>query len=322
LKNNNVIVKIRLLLILFIFTKFFSFGFAQELQNKSVEGIVSSRDPESIEETREQQFLFLIDEAYLQEKGLWQLTLGTEYWSHQRESESEMDDGTPETTTQTRNLWRSYAEVEYGLADWLQLEFEVPYSHLSQDTTEDDGSSTSSEHLSEWGIEDVSAGLAVRLMKEEDDIWWKPTLSFWGEAKMPTGDWEKGLGTDRWGWETGAAASKFLTEQYIVHLSLSLGQTQNALEAGESESADETEIEYGAAFVYRPTDKLEWILETVVESEREKTEEGTHWTDYWYLVPGVRYALNDGVEIGLGSPVGLTSESYDWGVIGKMIFEW
>ena len=76
-----------------------------------------------------QQFTFMSQEAYTQEKDSWQVSFTSQYLD--RKTSRESDDVT--LTSQ----WEWTAEVEYGLTDWLQFEAEIPFTHVKHKTTED-----------------------------------------------------------------------------------------------------------------------------------------------------------------------------------------
>jgi len=277
---------------------------------------------EKDEEFEEQQFLFMMEEAYTQKKGEWQVIFTAQYMDGKKSREVEYEDEEKEDKLKIRDEWRWIAEIEYGILDWLQLEVEIPLAYVDQRTikeSEDSGRTISD--LKKGGLSDINACLRARLLKEDVDQWWLPTVSAGFEVIFPTGNWEEGLGTDRYGWEGKLAISKVI-DKFVVHLNGGMGRTDNAKEEGETENIDEQEFECGAALVYRPTDRLDFICETLAGFEEEKTAGGKNYETEFYLTPGIRYKLFKDFEIGAGVPVGLTYASSDWGIMTKAQYEW
>ncbi len=264
---------------------------------------------EAQEEFEGQQFLFLITEGYNQEEGELQLSFTSQYMDRQRSREGD--------EVKTKNQWEWVTAVEYGFSDWLEFEVEIPFANINRQTTED-GETT---NLNETGIGDIRTGVRIRLFGEEQDKWWSHTLSAGLELSWPSGDWRKDLGTDRYGWETNLVLSKTL-DKWAYHLSAGFGMIDDAREEGESAKMDVEEFELGGALVYSLTDRWDVICELLAESEREKLSTSESRGTEFYVVPGVGYKLFKGFEMGIAIPIGLTNESYDWGMITKIQYEW
>ncbi len=259
------------------------------------------------DEASEQQFLFFMEEAYTQEAQEVQISLFS-YFQDEQQAPGE---------SESYSRWVAGAEIEYGLTDWLQIEFEAPYLHRRVD---DDG-----DEQSETGWGDSEIGVSA-LLHREGAAWWDATVSVSVEAMIPTGDYRKGLGADRTGWGLAIAASKCL-DDVVIHLGAGMEWVNDAkeVEIGDdpdnAETSDLEEFACGAALVHRTTDTLESILELTAEFETERGDDGTEHETEVYLTPGFRYALDDDVEIGLGLPIGLTDDAYDWGLFARIILE-
>ena len=208
-------------------------------------------------ELKGQEFLFMTEEAYLQEKGEWQVSFSSLY--RDRKTTKEDDE------INLEDMWQLSTEIEYGLSDWLQIEVEIPFLYIDKKTTEDSEVS----HFDESGLGDIETGISIRLFEEDEDLWWAHTVSAGFGIAWPSGDWKKGFGTDRFGWEAGLSISKML-EQWAYHLSGGFGIVDEARERGESSRTDIHEFELGVALVYRPTEKLDLICESFAEYEQEK----------------------------------------------------
>lgn len=220
-----------------------------------------------------QQFLFYIEEAYIQEMGEPQVGFSFEKWKNEEDNfeakSSQID-----------------LEFEYGILEWMQLEINLPY--LSSETK------SYGKKISNSGIGDISAGLGFMLSKEESDKL-IPTISAGLEIILPTGEWKKGLGTGGFGLETGFAASKSFDDIYI-HFNAGYARILSAESA--SGSFDIDEIEIGSALVYKPEGRFEFIFEAGLEIEKENGESETEK----FIVPGIRYELIKNLEVGLGVP--------------------
>ena len=256
-----------------------------------------------------QQFTFMSQEAYTQEKDSWQVSFTSQYLD--RKTSRESDDVT--LTSQ----WEWTAEVEYGLTDWLQFEAEIPFTHVKHKTTED-GEST---HISETDIGDVETGVRIRLFGEDRDVWWSHTVSAGFVVIWPSASWREDFGADRFGVEASLAMSKTY-DNWAYHLSGGFGLTDDTREQGESSKTDVEAFELGAALVYSPTDKTDFIGELSAEFEREKTNRSENSDTEFYFIPGIKYEPVEDLEAGIGVPIGLTACSYDWGFIAKIQYEW
>lgn len=277
---------------------------------------------EEEEKYEEQQFLFMMEEAYTQEKGEWQAGFTSQYLDGKKSREVEHEDGEREDKLKIKDEWQWIAEIEYGVVDWLQLEVEIPFVYVDKRTIkESENGGRTVTDLKSTGIGDISGGIGIRLLKEDVDKWWFPTISTGFEVIFPTGNWKKDLGTDKFGWEAKIALSKAI-DQFVIHLTGAIGITNNAREEGEAGEKDVKEFEYGAALVYRPEDRLDFIFEAFAEFEEEESEGNKNYETEFHVTPGVRYELFEDFEIGAGIPIGLTHESYDWGFITKVQYEW
>lgn len=263
---------------------------------------------ETEEDSEGHQFLFIIEDAYTQEKDQWQLSFTSQYMD--REITKEDDE------VKIKDQWEWVMEAEYGLSECFQFTLEVPFGSVDKKTIEDDETT----RLNKSGIGDIETGIKIKL-SEEGDQWWEPTVSLGFGVSWPTGDWKRDLGTDSYGWETNLLLSK-TTDKWAYHLSGGFGMTNHAREQGESETSDIEEFEVGGALVYMATDRLDLICELLAEFEKEKTGSDTNHEKEIYVVPGFGYELFDDFEMGIGVPIGLTNASYDWGIIAKIQYEW
>ena len=273
-----------------------------------------------------QQFLFMNNNAYNQEKNEWQATFTTQYLSRQKSREVEYEeDGTRVDTLKIRNELQWVAELEYGLTDWLQVQIEMPYRHVEKKTIEEseDGDS-STERLNRTSLSDVTAGFQIGLFKEDQGKWWLPTLAIESNATLPTGNWKNDMGSGRYGFDAGILLSKTI-DKFTVHANVGGGYVDGSREQGSSSRTHQRNVGTGLSLVYQPTERLDLICELTKDTQRQNKPtgfKGSSRETEVYITPGIGYKLKNNTEIGLGVPIGLTYESYRWGIMGKILFEW
>lgn len=260
------------------------------------------------EEPEGQQFLFMNENAYTQEKDQWQLSFTSQYLDRKKTRDND--------EVIIKDQWQWVTEAEYGLSDWFQINLEVPLLSVHKVTIEDG----EALRLDKAGIGDVETGIRIRLI-EEDDQWWQSTVSVGFGLSWPTGRWKPDLGTDSYGWETNLLFSK-TTNKWAYHLSGGFGMTNDAREQGESEKIDIEEFEVGGALVCGIADRLDIICELFSEFEKEKAGSSVSHETEFYIAPGFGYELFENFEVGFGVPIGLTNASYDWSFIAQVQYEW
>ena len=256
------------------------------------------------DEYAEQDFLFLLEEAYTQDQGEWQFSLSLGYFDNLEEEETDEQAVVDKRT----DLWAGLLGVEYGITDRLQIELELPY--LRQEIEEADETSRDS------GIGDVEFALGYALIEEQRNA---PQLTAGLEVVAPTGDEDNGLGAGAWGWGPFVALSKQVIPKLYLHANLAYQMTNDAEEDGEKQ--DERELEYGIAAVYQPTDELDLILELVGAYEKEKNDEATEHSNALQLVPGIKYEMENELQVGAAVVVGLNNDTFDIGGMVKLQYE-
>ncbi len=282
-------------------------------------GIGSSSIVMADEEGEGQEFLYMLEEGYVMERGKYGVSLSAQYMDGKKSREVEYEGGDREDTLKIKGEWCWVFGVEYGFLDWLTIEVETPFVHIDKTTSKEEDSRTVTE-LDKTGIGDVEVGFKVRVFENDKDSY-IPATSLGFKMSLPTGNWKKDLGSDHLGFELGLALSKTL-EKFAYHLNLAGGYVDNAREEGESGKIDEVELECGIGLVYMPSENLDLIGEVYAEFEREYIAGEYNYGTKIYLVPGIAYEFEEfmgGLDIGVGVPIGLTYESYDWGVILKVM---
>ena len=272
-------------------------------------GVNAQQDPDRWT----QEFLFMLDDAYTQAAGQWQVSFEGGYLQNKRTSERR---GGAPVTTDTDELWQAAAKVAFGLTDAIQANLYVPYGYIDTQATGPGG--TQSVSRSDFG--DATAGLTFKLM-DQDHNNWLPTLAVTATAVFPTSDKDSGMGKDAYGWRAGLAASKAV-DDFFWHGNVAYGRSDDTREFGQNYTADEKVFSCGAALVFSPTREYDLICETYAEFETEDSMLETEHRMSWYLAPGAKLHVSETTDVGFSVPVGLRGDTYDWGIIAKVLFEW
>ncbi|WP_108812098.1 transporter [Sphingorhabdus sp. Alg231-15] len=219
-----------------------------------------------------QEILFLLEEAYTQEKGEWQIGA----------SLNQSLEGPDE------RAWE--LEVEYGITNRLQLFVELPFVDSVNNT---------------GGIGDPEIGLDYALMKDTGGN--IPEFTVGAAIMLPTGDNDNGPGMGGFGYQLSARISKALASGIFVHGLAEYEAVPDARQDGADLSL--REYGFGAGFAYAPIDDLYLITEYLWAKEREKQNGFTETEVEQLLSFGVTYEFANDISIGLGGAVGLNSDS-------------
>lgn len=177
------------------------------------------------------------------------------------------------------------AEVIYGLTDQIQLFAEVPF--LIVDPNND------SNHV---GVGDVSLGITYNFVQERNYA-----LGLRGTVTLPTGDENRDLGGGQFTYAP-AFQSAFRVGDGEIYASIGgiFGDNHPDL------------LTYSIAGAY-PWRGFVGVVELSGLT-------GNH-TDVLYATPGIYWTGHEGIELGVGVPIGLTHDSDDFQVIVKFVFE-
>jgi len=176
-------------------------------------------------------------------------------------------------------------EVIYGLTDTWQVSAEVPYVWINPDDGDDHN-----------GVGDIELAIGYNFIQERD---YAAAVNF--KVALPTGDEDRDLGSGQF--------------RYIPQL-------QGAMRAGPVELYGTVGMEFGDEhddiFTYSvaaayPIEKFIPLIEL--------TGEAGNGEDVLYATPGVYWTGIEGMEFGLGVPIGITDDSADYQVILKFVFE-
>ncbi len=219
-----------------------------------------------------QEILFLLEEAYTQEKSEWQIGA----------SLSQSLEGPDERG------WE--LEVEYGFTDRLQFFVELPIV---------DGPFNSG------GMGDPEIGLDYAILKDTGRS--TPEFTVGAAITLPVGDNENGPGNGGVGYQLSARVSKALAPDIFIHGLAEYEAVPNARQDGADLSL--REYSFGAGFAYAPIDNLFLVSEYLWAKERQKEGGFVEREIEQYLSIGATYEFENDISIGLGAAVGLNENS-------------
>ena len=175
-------------------------------------------------------------------------------------------------------------ELIYALTDQIQLSGEIPLVHVDTD----EGSHT--------GPGDVS--FAVNW-----NFWQRPNVAFGvrSEFDFPTGDEKRDLGGGQFVWAPALLSGfRFGDAEIYASIGAAFG------DAGDSF------FTYSLAGAY-PWRQFIGLIEL--------TGESGSGVDVLYFTPGVYWVPNEKWQVGFGVPIGVTSDSDDYRIVFKLIYE-
>jgi len=185
-----------------------------------------------------------------------------------------------------------------------QFSYTIPYTFMENGGSEN-------------GLADIRLNYRFQaLFETERTPAFAPRFSF----VTPTGDAGKGFGHDRLGYEVNLPFSKIVSDRWTINFN-----------AGGSVFPDVKGHDLwgwnlGASAIYAVSENFNLLLETVAgRNEDVDLARKVDRTTTALISPGVRYAFNLPGDLqivaGAAVPVGLTSDSPDWGVFFYLSFE-
>ncbi len=251
--------------------------------------LLSAQGSEEAHE-REQQFLFFLEEGYMQEFEEHQISLQTLSYNEL----TDVEDGEQTITDSSEVL----LEWEYGITEWLAVEIEMPY--LWVDVQESD------ETLEASGLGDMEVATVFRMSEEGDKM---PAMAISFEAALPTGDDDSGLGSGEFGWGVALNLSKHLGSGLYLHSNVGWEFTDGATE--DEESVDEQELFIGLAAAWIIQENLTLLLEYFIEEEEETGDDEIEKSTAAYLAPAMVWTFENEIELGVTYAMGLSDDSFD-----------
>jgi hypothetical protein len=242
---------------------------------------------------------FFVEEAYNQEPGVVQHILNVPVF---------FADGGKEITPSFTQEWPVFSQTH-------QFSYTIPYSFTDND----------------HGLEDIRLNYRLQALLEGERT---PAFAPRFSLVTPSGDADKGFGHDRLGYEINLPFSKIISDRWTVHFN-----------AGGSVFPDVNvrdllNYNLGGSAIYAVSRNFNLMLEVVVFWEEDiadpakrlaasattnKASARIDRTVTALLSPGARYAFNRPnnlqIVVGAAVPVGLTSDSPDWGLFFYLSFE-
>lgn len=252
----------------------------------------------------EQNFLYTLKDAYLLNPGEARFSVEGSYWQNLQIREYE--NGTYKRLD--RDQYLGTLGLELGLVPGLQADVALPFGYAEQDYA--------NENYEKGDAGDVTAGLTLQL-DQQDHASWIPTISFRGGAVISLSNAQRGFDKGACGWETELLASKAF-DDFFWHGNLSYRQLNNTRELAQSGKADEQVWKAGLALVYSPKLGYETSCEISYGTEREDNAVETEYRETCYFTPGFNIDLSPNTRFGVGIPIGLGHENYDWAVLAKL----
>jgi hypothetical protein len=228
---------------------------------------------------------FFVEEAYNQEPGIVQHIINLPvFFTH----------GEGEITPSFTQEWPIFTQTH-------QFSYTIPYTFTEEEN----------------GFEDIRLNYRLQaLMESERTPAFAPRFSL----ITPAGDASKGFGHNRLGYEINLPFSKIVSNRVTLNLNAggSLFPDVN--------DRDLWNYNLGASAIYAVTENFNLMLESVANWEEDvDPAKNIDRTVTALISPGARYAFNlpDDLQIVIGAavPVGLTSDSPDWGLFFYLSFE-
>ncbi len=236
---------------------------------------------------------FLVEEAYNQEPGVVQHILNIPvFFSH----------GEKEITPSFTQEWPVFSQTH-------QFSYTAPHTF-----TED-----------ESGFADVRLNYRLQALMEGDRTpAFAPRFSF----VLPTGEADKDFGHDRLGYEINLPFSKIVSDRWTLHFNAGGSLFPDVRDR------DLWNYNLGASAIYAVSKNFNLMLESVanweedVDSAAASTKEALarhgDQTVTALVSPGARYAFNlpnAQLVVGVAAPIGITSDSPEYGLFFYLSFE-
>lgn len=272
-------------------------------------------------EVEEDDFLFVLNEAYTQHKNELQIKVGYSFTSAREVERSFEWEDRKRTIAKERkrsSTSQYFLEIEYGITDRLQIEMETAYVSVREHSFDEGGNQYSA-------FDDLELGVAYGILKETGLI---PAITLGVQLRLPTGSRGDEIGEDRVGYGTSLAVSKDFGH-WVGYACFGYEYTANSkikfADHKFGPKLDTSGVEYGLGAALKLTDEWHIHLECLGQSEQQLELDKRSWQSEIVLVPGVRYGVENKKlgrwQVGVGFPIGLTNNSPDWGVIFQIQWE-
>jgi hypothetical protein len=233
---------------------------------------------------------FFIEEAYNQEPGVVQHILNVPI---------NFTNGAREITPTFTQEWPVFSQTH-------QFSYTIPYVF-----TEDEN-----------GIADMQLNYRVQALMEDE---WTPAFAPRFSLVLPTGNEHKGFGRGVVGYQFNLPFSKIVSDRWTLHFNAGMSVFPDV------RGHNLTGYNLGASAIYAVSRDFNLMLETVAGWNEDIAEgafafeESVERSTSAIVSPGVRYAFNlpndAQLVVGAALPIGLTSDSPDWGIFFYCSFE-
>lgn len=236
---------------------------------------------------------FLIEEAYNQEEKVVQHIQNALYQSKP-----------------SKNLMYAFTQ-EWPLFKYKdQISYTIPYSFI-------DGNSVR-------GIGDILINYRYQLFYKESWACISPRLSL----ILPTGDYNKGLGYNVWGWQINLPVSKRLSNSFVLHLNAGATLYPNVKSETINNSTVKNSLTFynaGGSLIWLTSPNFNVMLEVLDNFNSEVNIEGKlERSSQTIINPGLRGAINLGklqIVPGASLPIFLNRNDMNVGLFFYLSFE-
>jgi hypothetical protein len=234
---------------------------------------------------------FFIEEAYNQEPGVVQHILNVPI---------NFTNGAREIAPSFTQEWPVFTQTH-------QFSYTIPYVFTEANN----------------GIADMRLNYRLQAFMEDE---YTPAFAPRFSLVLPIGDEHEGFGTGVVGYEFNLPFSKIVSDRWTLHFNAGMTVFPNA-----RNSRHLTNYNLGASAIYAVARDFNLMLETLAGWNEDIAEgafafeETVERSTTAIISPGARYAFNlpndAQLVVGAALPIGLTSDSPDWGVFFYCSFE-
>lgn len=227
---------------------------------------------------------FLVEEAYNQEAGVVQHIINVPIV---------FTNGAYEIVPSFTQEWPVFSQTH-------QFSYTLPYSFTGAAN----------------GLADIRLNYRLQALMESERM---PAFAPRFSLVLPTGDEKKGFGNGVVGYETNLPFSKIVSDRVTLHFNAGMSIFPGA------HGHDLTNYNLGASGIYAVTRDFNLMLETVAGWNEDVDLARVSRSTVALISPGARYAMNCPhdlqIVVGAAVPIGLTSDSPDWGLFFYLSFE-
>jgi hypothetical protein len=227
---------------------------------------------------------FLVEEAYNQEAGVVQHIINVPIV---------FTNGAHEIVPSFTQEWPVFSQTH-------QFSYSLPYSFTDEAN----------------GLADIRLNYRLQALMESERM---PAFAPRFSLVLPTGDEKKGFGNGVVGYETNLPFSKIVSDRVTLHFNAGMSIFPGA------HGHDLKNYNLGTSGIYAVTRDFNLMLETVAGWNEDVDLARVSRSTVALISPGARYAMNCPhdlqIVVGAAVPIGVTSDSPDWGLFFYLSFE-